>query len=275
MAVVIRNSIQELTLQLLQSIHLGTAKSGSCGVILAPCAKMTPKMLEQAKGLMSKNETSLSVQLFYDDPNQVLCAIFEGGTLGSTHYASLILKDFLQPQHLLQGQLRVSSYPESAKPTESAIADFIQQAIRSKGSAVDIRFHTAGEAATSVLIADPDDIVREFIKIRLQLKGYRVYEAQDGQEAYDLFLERLPDLVITELNMPILDGYQLIRSIQRHDSNEGKVIVLTDNHHEENRSRAYESGAADYVTKPLSISELEWKIKRLTETHQLANSRSE
>jgi DNA-binding response OmpR family regulator len=77
----------------------------------------------------------------------------------------------------------------------------------------------------------------------------------------------LPDLVITELNMPILDGYQLIRSIQRHDSNESKVIVLTDNQLAGNRSRAYESGAADYLTKPLSISELEWKIKRLTGNH--------
>ena len=267
MAVVIRNSIQELTLQLLQYIHRGIAKGGSCGVILAPCTKLNSGMLEQAQELMGNKEASSSAQLFYDDPNQVLCAVFEGGTLGSTHYASLILKDFLQPQHLLQGQLKVSGFPESAQPTESAIADFIQQAIRSRGDAVDIRFLTAAEAAASVLIADPDDIVRQFIKIRLQLKGYRVYEAQDGQEAYELFLGRLPDLVITELNLPILDGYQLIRSIQRHESDEGKVIVLTDNHLADNKSRAYESGAADYVTKPLSISELEWKIKRLTGTH--------
>ncbi len=260
---VIRNSIQETTLQLLQFIHVATRKSASCGVILAPCADLSPRTLEQAKGVISKNGISLSVQLFYDDSNQVLCAVLDGGTLGSTHYASLVLKDFLQPRRLLHGRLIVSSFPESGKPTESAIADFIQQAIRSKGNDGDIRFLTSDDAATSVLIAEPDDLVREFIKIRLELKGYRVYEAQDGQEAYDVFFRELPDLVITELNMPILDGYQLIRSIQRHEPNEGKVIVLTDNHLADNRSRAYESGAADYVTKPLSISELEWKIKRL------------
>jgi len=267
MAAVVRNSIQEITLQLLQFIHLATKKSASCGVILAPCANMSPRTLEHAKALVSKNDASLSVQLFYDDPNQILCAVLEGGTLGSTHYASLILKDYLQPRHQLQGRLIVSSFPECGKPTESAIADFIQQAIRSKGNEGDICFLTTGNASTSVLIADPDDLVREFIKIRLELKGYRVYEAQDGQEAYDVFFRELPDLVITELNMPILDGYQLIRSIQRHEPNEGKVIVLTDNQLAENRSRAYESGAADYVTKPLSISELEWKIKRLTGSH--------
>ena len=267
MAVVIRNSIQEITLQLLQFIHLATMKSASCGVILAPCANMNPKTLEQAKLLMSKNDASLSVQFYYDDPNQVLCAVLDCGTLGSTHYASLVLKDFLQNQHLLQGQLIVSSFPESAKPTESAIADFIQQAIRSKGNDDDIRFLTAANAATSVLIADPDDIVREFIKIRLELKGYRVYEAKDGQEAYNIFVRVLPDLVITELNLPIMDGYQLIRQIQRNDSNEGKVIVLTDKQLTGDMSRAYESGASDYVTKPLSISELEWKIKRLTTNH--------
>jgi len=267
MAVVIRNSIQEITLQLLQYIHLAIAKSASCGVILAPCANMNPKTLEQAKGLMSKNDASLSVQLFYDDPNQVLCAVLDGGTLGSTHYASLVLKDFLQLQHLLQGQLIISSFPESAIPTESAIAAFLQQVIQSKGKDDDIHFFTAANAETSVLIADPDDLVREFIKIRLELKGYRVYEAKDGQEAYDTFVQIMPDLVITELNLPILDGYQLIRTIQRHDSHEGKVIVLTDKQLSDNRSRAYELGAADYVTKPLSITELEWKIKRLTENH--------
>jgi CheY-like chemotaxis protein len=267
MAIVIRNRIQEITLQLLQYIHVATAKSGTCGVILAPCANMNPKTLEQAKGLMSKNDASLSVQLIYDDANQVLCAVLDGGTLGSTHYASLVLKDFLQTQHLLLGQLIVSSFPESAKPTETAIADFIQQAIRSKGNDDDIHFFTAANAETSVLIADPDDLVREFIKIRLELKGYRVFEAKDGQEAYDVFVQIMPDIVITELNLPILDGYQLIRTIHRQDSHEGKVIVLTDKQLSENRSRAYESGAADYVTKPLSISELEWKIKRLTGNH--------
>ncbi|MFD0711809.1 response regulator transcription factor [Paenibacillus sp. GCM10027626] len=262
MAVVIRNSIQEITLQLLQFIHLATKKSTSCGVILAPCANVNQKMLEQAKLLMSKND--LSVQFFYDDPNQVLCTVLDGGTLGSTHYASLVFKDFLQNQHLLQGQLIVASFPESGSPTESTIEKFIQLSILSKGKEGDIHFFSAANAATSVLIADTDDIVREFIKIRLELKGYRVYEAKDGQEAYNVFVREMPDLVITELNLPIIDGYQLIRKIQDNDANEGKVIVLTDKQLTGNMSRAYESGAADYVTKPLSIAELEWKIKRLT-----------
>ncbi|UVI32834.1 response regulator transcription factor [Paenibacillus spongiae] len=264
MAVVIRNSIQEITLQLLQFIHSATKKSASCGVIVAPCANMNQKTLEQAKMLMSQNDASHSVQLFYDVPNQVLCAVLDGGTMGSTHYASLVLKDFLHNQHLLQGQLIVSSFPESGNPTESAIAKFIQQAIQSKGNEGDIHFFSEANAATSVLIVDTDDVVREFIKIRLELKGYRVYEAKDGQEAYNIFVRILPDLVITELNLPIMDGYQLIRQIGRNDANEGKVIVLTDKQLSGNMSRAYESGAADYVTKPLSISELEWKIKRLT-----------
>ena len=267
MAVVIRNSIQEITLQLLQFIHLATKKNASCGVILAPCASKNPKTLEQAKLLMSKNDASLSVQFFYDDPNQVLCAVLDNGTLGSTHYASLVLKDFLQHEQLLQGQLLVSSFPESGNPTKSTMEKFIQQAINSKGKEGDIHFFTGSNAVTSVLIVDTDDIVREFIKIRLELKGYRVFEAKDGQEAYNEFARVLPGLVITELNLPIIDGYQLIRKIQGTDAYEGKVIVLTDKQLTENMSRAYESGAADFVTKPLSISELEWKIKRLTKNN--------
>lgn len=263
MAVVIVNRIQEMTLQLLNDIHSATAKSGSCGVILVPCSMMNAKTLEQAKGLMSKDDASLSVQLYYDDPNQLLYAVLEGGTLGSTHFASLVLKDFLRPHQLLQGEVIVSSFPESAKPTESTITDFIQQAIQSTGNENNIRIYTAASAETSVLLVDTEELIREFIKIRLELKGYRVYEAKDGQEAYNLFFQMMPDIVITELNLPILDGYQLIRTIQRQESHEGKVIVLTDKQLSEDRSRAYELGAADFVTKPLSISELEWKIKRL------------
>jgi len=265
MAVVFRNSIQEITLQALQHIHSAIKKSSLCGVILAPCAKINPKTIEQAKVLISKTDTALSIQMFYDDANQILCTVLDSKSLGSAHYTALVLKDFLQKQQLLQeGRLVVSSFPESGAPTESTIGMFIQQAIQSKGKGGDIHFFTATNASTSVLIADTDDIVREFIKIRLELKGYRVYEAKDGVEAYNEFVRVLPDLVITELNLPIMDGYQLIRNIERHDSKEGKVIVLTDKQLSGDMSRAYESGAADYVTKPLSISELEWKIKRLT-----------
>lgn len=264
MAVLIRNSIQEITQQLFRFIHLTGTKHASCGAILAPCANMNQRALDQAKLFISKNDPALSAQFFYDDRNEVLCAVLEEGTLSSTHYASLALKDFLLHQQLLQGSLIVSSFPENGNPTESTIARLVQQAVNNKGNEQDIHFFTAANATTSVLIADTDDIVREFIKVRLELKGYRVYEAKDGQEAYNAFIRFMPDLVITELNLPILDGYQLIRMIQRNDSNEGKVIVLTDKQLTGNMSRAYELGAADYVTKPLSISELEWKIKRQT-----------
>jgi len=264
MAVVFRNSIQEITLQALQFIHSAIKKSASCGVILAPSAKINPKTIEQAKVLINKTDASLSVQLFYDDANQMLCAVLDSKSLGGAHYTALVLKDFLQKQQLLEGRLIVSSFPESGAPTESTFEMFLQQAIRSKGKGGDIHFFTATNAATSVLIADTDDIIREFIKIRLELKGYRVYEATDGVEAYNEFVRVLPDLVITELNLPIMDGYQLIRNIERNHSKAGKVIVLTDKQLSGDMSRAYECGAADYVTKPLSISELEWKIKRLT-----------
>lgn len=268
MAVVIRNTVQEIKLKLLQSIHAATRKGAAGGVILAPCAKMNPKQVEQAGDLLGNNEAALSFHCFYDTPNQMLCAVAEGGGLGSTHYASLALKDRLQQQQLLQGQLVVASFPESAQPTEAMVEAMLEQAFQSKGKEGDIRFFAPHQAACSVLLAEPDDIVRDFIKIRLELKGYLVHEARDGQEAYDAFLRHRPDLVVTELNLPILDGYQLIRSIQEQAQGSGQVIVLTDKLQEESRSRAYESGAADYVTKPLSFAELLWKMKRLTQTHE-------
>ncbi|MNR39467.1 Response regulator MprA [compost metagenome] len=123
--------------------------------------------------------------------------------------------------------------------------------------------HGVQQGITSILIADPDEVSREFVKLRLEIGGYKVEEAKDGSEALEKFEKTMPDLVITELNLPILDGYQLIDKIQRDHAGEGQVIVLTDKQLPKSMDRAFELGASDYVTKPFSISELEWRIKKL------------
>jgi two-component system, OmpR family, response regulator len=267
MAVVVRSRIQELTEQVKRWTYSSSLSGHACGIILARCADFSRRsLLEKLKTHMSKEEPQLSAQYFYDDENQVLGVALENERLANTHFVSLIVKDFLTSHHLLPENIAVASFPECGLPTDHLIQQFVHTAVNEHRNDKDIRLFVP-EMETgdidSVLVVDTDDMIREFLKIRLELKGYTVFEARDGHEAFDLYSEILPDLVITELSLPILDGYQLIDEIKASGGSESKVIVLTDKQSTESMNRAFEWGASDYVTKPFSIAELEWRIKKL------------
>lgn len=266
MAVLVRDRIQELTQQLTQFIPFSSESGLTCGVILAPCAKMNQKRFDDLKSFISQNEPEISAQYFFDDRHFLLSIVLDDQKLVGTHYTSLVVKDFLQSHSLLEGQIVVASFPESGESTEQTMSQLVQAVTETKGENKDIRLfvdHTIEQGISSILIVDTDEVVREFVKLRLELKGYRVYEAKDGSEALDKFSQLSPDLVITELNLPIVDGYQLIHKIQQGRTSEKRVIVLTDKYLSDHMHRAFELGASDYITKPFSISELEWRIKKL------------
>lgn len=266
MALLVRHGIGELTQQLLPLIQASYIRHHSCGVILAPCADIHPKVLDQLKAFMDKAEHELSPHYFFDDQSMVLGMVLDKRKLAGTHYTSLLLKEFLQKHGLLEGQMAVASFPESGEPTETSLSALLRTMTREKGKNNDIQLYidqSVKEGISSILVVDSDEVSREFVKLRLELKGYEVYEAKDGFEALKKYSQSLPDLVITELNLPVLDGYHLISSIKKNKANEGKVIVLTDKHLPKHMNRAFELGASDYVTKPFSISELEWRIKKL------------
>ncbi|MEW9669930.1 PleD family two-component system response regulator [Ammoniphilus sp. 3BR4] len=266
MAILVRDPIQELTQQLLQFTQVSYVNHLSCGVVLAPCANLSQKALDLLKAFLSKNEQELSAQYIVDEQNHILGVVLDDRKLAGTHYASLVIKEFLDRHGLLEGQMVVASFPESGEPTEQTLSQLSHTVMRAKGENKDIQLYvdeTAKEGVSSILVVDTDEVSREFVKLRLELKGYEVHEAKDGYEAFEKYSQLSPDLVITELNLPILDGYQLINKIKNNGENEGEVIVLTDKQLSKDMNRAFELGASDYVTKPFSITELEWRIKKL------------
>lgn len=266
MAVLVHDPIQEAIFQLARRVQVSYEEGASCGIILAPCSAVNQKVLEQMQTFMSGFEPEMPLQCFYLDPNGLLGVVLAGQKLIDTHYASLVLKEFVERQGLLQGQMVVANFPESGELTEQSLSQLLHTALQAKGVSRDIHlFMNQGvqQGISSILIADPDEVSREFVKLRLEINGYKVEEARDGSEALEKFEKTRPNLVITELNLPILDGYQLIDKIKRDYSSEGKVIVLTDKQLPKSMDRAFELGASDYVTKPFSISELEWRIKKL------------
>ncbi len=105
-----------------------------------------------------------------------------------------------------------------------------------------------------VLVADDQAAIRKVVRDALTQGGHDVETAVDGQEARDLFGSGDFDLVITDLNMPRLDGLELVRAIRA--SSGIPILVLTVRQEEREKVRLLDAGADDYVTKPFGVAEL-------------------
>lgn len=110
-----------------------------------------------------------------------------------------------------------------------------------------------------ILIVDDEARMRRFMQMNLDLEGYRIIEAGNGMEAIDRVREDLPDLVLLDVMMPELDGFEALRIIR--ETSTVPVIMLTVRDDESDKVKGLELGADDYVTKPFSHVELASRIK--------------
>ena len=110
-----------------------------------------------------------------------------------------------------------------------------------------------------ILVVDDESRMTRFIRMNLELEGYRVIEASNGPEALEKTRTRLPDLVILDVMMPGMDGFETLQLIREVSST--PVIMLTVRADEEDKVRGLESGADDYVTKPFGSRELASRVK--------------
>ncbi|MBI1879084.1 MAG: response regulator transcription factor [Chloroflexi bacterium] len=125
------------------------------------------------------------------------------------------------------------------------------------------------EDAKLILIVDDETRMRRFIKMNLDLEGYRVIEASNGLEALDRVREDLPDLVLLDVMMPELDGFETLRLIR--ETLTVPVIMLTVRNDEDDKVKGLELGADDYVTKPFSPRELNSRIKAVLRRTEMDN----
>lgn len=115
------------------------------------------------------------------------------------------------------------------------------------------------EERKHILIVDDEPRMVRFVRMNLELEGYQVSTASSGMEAIEKVRTELPDLVILDIMMPEMDGYETLERI-RQISNV-PVIMLTVKAEEEDKVRGLELGADDYVTKPFSPRELASRVK--------------
>jgi two-component system, OmpR family, KDP operon response regulator KdpE len=113
--------------------------------------------------------------------------------------------------------------------------------------------------SATILIADDEPQIRRVMKATLTAQGYAIVEARDGQEAVLKFRSERPDLVILDMNMPVMGGLEACREI-RNGSNV-PIIILTVRNAEKDKVNALDAGADDYVVKPFGIQELLARIR--------------
>jgi len=113
----------------------------------------------------------------------------------------------------------------------------------------------------TVLVVDDEPRLVDVVRMNLEVEGYRVLDAANGYEAVEHVKSDLPDLVILDVMMPDIDGFETLRRIR--DVSNVPVIMLTVRQEESDRIRGLEIGADDYLTKPFSPRELQSRIKAL------------
>lgn len=113
-----------------------------------------------------------------------------------------------------------------------------------------------GERPT-VMVVDDSDEIREVFRTQLEMLGYRVVEAADGQEAVELLRSEDPQLILMDLTMPRLDGFEATRLIREGTANPAIIIIAcTCLNDFEMKRKALAAGCNDYVQKPLAMADL-------------------
>jgi two-component system KDP operon response regulator KdpE len=120
-----------------------------------------------------------------------------------------------------------------------------------------------------ILIVDDEPRMRRFVRMNLELEQSRVSEANDGLEAIRKVREEMPDLVVLDVEMPKLDGFETLREIRRTSA--VPVIMLTVRADEDDRIKGLDLGADDYVTKPFSARELMSRINAVLRRVKLSS----
>lgn len=120
-----------------------------------------------------------------------------------------------------------------------------------------------------ILLVEDNDDLREFLANSLS-KGYEILSAINGKEAYEIATNKLPDLIITDIMMPVMDGLAFASKINDNEyTNHIPIIFLTAKDGSEDQLIGIESGAVDYIVKPFSLIILQSKIKNLLRTISL------
>ncbi|HKR29507.1 MAG TPA: response regulator [Terriglobales bacterium] len=115
-----------------------------------------------------------------------------------------------------------------------------------------------------ILLVEDNEMNRDMLSRRLQRKGYAVVMAHDGEQGLALAKSESPDLILMDISLPKMDGWQVTRLLKSNpETKEIPVIALTAHALSTDRQKAFEIGCDDYDTKPVEFGRLSEKIEHL------------
>lgn len=118
---------------------------------------------------------------------------------------------------------------------------------------------------TKVLAIDDSRTIRNLLAATLEEAGFEYHSAVDGREGVDMYTDVDPDVVITDINMPNLDGFGVIEELRGDDfASKVPILVLTTESAPEMKARARDAGATGWITKPFDDDSLIFALKRVT-----------
>lgn len=116
----------------------------------------------------------------------------------------------------------------------------------------------------TVFIVEDDQDIAEILRFNLEQKGYRVEWKDNGEEAYERIIKKIPDLLILDISLPGISGIQICRYIKNNpETRQLPVMMLTARTKREDREEGINAGADDYVTKPFNLNDVLERIKTL------------
>ena len=214
------------------------------------------------------------------------------GGVGLERFTYIANSDFHKPHHITSWKSMI--YAEKEKEdikksiVEKKVALFffcdiegkgrLARFVQPKNSIIAQEDEMKVTGGAKILIVDDEVDVVEMLAYNLGKKGYKTIKAYDGFEAWEKIESEMPDLLILDLMMPNLDGWELCRLIRRSQSKALKemgILMLTARAMPEDRVYGLEIGADDYLTKPFSLNELILRVEKLMEKRKTISQLAE
>lgn len=121
-----------------------------------------------------------------------------------------------------------------------------------------------------ILVVDDDKNTRRLLKAVLETEGYTVSTAENGEDALDVMDKEVVDLVVLDIMMPTMDGYEFTKTL-RDVNNNLPILMVSAKHMPEDKRKGFLVGTDDYITKPIDEEEMLLRIKALLRRAKIAN----
>lgn len=122
-----------------------------------------------------------------------------------------------------------------------------------------------GDKMARILLVEDNELNRDMLSRRLKKRGYEIEIAIDGQQGIDMATEGKPDLILLDMSLPVIDGWDAAKALKGSEETKGiPIIALTAHAMAGDKEKALEAGCDDYDTKPVELARLLEKIETWT-----------